>query len=104
MATDFKDLVSRAERRTRKRNRKPFVLNIEGDEPISVKYPDAIKSIEYERAQTVYDQLRILTGSDFARILQLFEGEDISVVQLFITEMWDFWADDSHEVPGGKED
>lgn len=103
MPTDFKSLQERAARRTKNRNRQPFVLNIEGDDPIRIKYPDAIKSMEYERADTVWAQLQILAGPDFPRLLDLFRGEDISVVQLLITEMWDQWNDDSHEVPGGKE-
>ena len=103
MATDFNSLLQRAERRTRGRNRQPYVLNIEGDDPISIKHPDAVTSMEYERAESVWDQLKILAGPEFPRLLDLFRGKDISVVQLMITEMWEQWNDDSHQVPGGKE-
>ncbi|ATS93123.1 tail assembly chaperone [Gordonia phage Patio] len=102
MGTSFESLVERAKKRTKGRNRDPFVITIEGDDPIEVPYPDAIKSMNYERAETVYDQLRALLGVDFTRILDMVRGKDISVLQLLITEMWDFWDDDSHEVPGGK--
>ncbi|WGH20822.1 tail assembly chaperone [Gordonia phage Commandaria] len=104
MGTSFADLQKRAARRSKGRNREPFVLEVEGDDPIKIKYPDAIKSMEYERAATVYEQLQILAGADFPRLIDLFRGEDISVVQLMITEMWDQWNDDSLQVPGGKED
>lgn len=103
MGTSFESLVERAKKRTKGLNRAPFVITVEGDDPIEVEYPDAIKSMNYERAETVYDQLRALLGTDFTRILDLVRGKDISVLQLLITEMWDFWDDDSHEVPGGKE-
>lgn len=103
MATDFNTLLQRAERRTQGRNRQPYVLKVEGDEDIVIKYPDALKQMEYERADTVYGQLQILTGPEFPRLLDLFRGKDISVVQLLITELWEQWNDDSAAVPGGKE-
>ncbi|AKJ72369.1 tail assembly chaperone [Gordonia phage GTE8] len=103
MAVNFADLERRAAKRTARFNRSPFVINVEGDDPIEIKYPDSIASMEYERASTVYDQLRVLTDSDFPRVLDLVRGKDISVVQLMITEMWAHWGDDSGEVPGGKE-
>ncbi|AXH50317.1 tail assembly chaperone [Gordonia phage NatB6] len=102
MAVNFEDLEARAAKRTAHRNRAPYVINVKDDDPIEIKYPDSIASMEYERATSVYDQLRILTESDFPRILDLVRGKDISVVQLLITEMWAFWGDDSREVPGGK--
>lgn len=102
MATSFESLVARAEKRSRA-NRTPFVITVEGDEDIKIAYPDSIQAMEYERAQTAYDQLQVLTKSDFPRILDLVRGKPISVVQLLITEMWSHWGDDSDAAPGGKE-
>lgn len=59
--------------------------------------------MDYERAQTAYEQLQVLTKADFPRILDLVRGKPISVVQLLLTEMWAHWGDDSSEAPGGKE-
>lgn len=106
MATDFATLAARAEKRvSRKKSRKPYVLTGLPDEQpdITIQYPDAIKSMEFEKAPNVYEQLRVLTGKDFARVLGLVDGLDIAVVQDLIQSMWDHWDDDSHEVPGGKE-
>ena len=103
MATSFDELLKRSSRRTKSRNRQDYVLTVEGDDPIRIQYPDALKSMEYERASTVWDQVRILAGSEFPRLIDLFRGQDISVVQLMLTDMWEFWEDDSMQVPGGKE-
>ncbi|AET09777.1 tail assembly protein [Gordonia phage GTE5] len=102
MGTSFESLVSRAQKRNKGKNRKPFVLEIQDDDPITIAYPDAVKSMEYEAATTVREQIRILAGADYPRLMDLFRGEDISVVQILLTEMWDQWNDDSHDVPGGK--
>lgn len=116
MATDFNTLVSRAEKRVERTKGKktPYVLTgLPDDMPdISIEYPDAIKSMQFEKANTVYDQLQVLSGKDFARILGLVEGKDIAVVQDLINAMWDHWdrgdqgssKADLHSVPGGKED
>lgn len=109
MAMDFNTLVSRAEKRIErtKGKRTPFVLSgLPDDQPdISIPYPDAIRSMEFEKAGTVWDQLRILTGKDFGRLLQLVEGKDVTVVQDLIQSMWDHWdnGSDLTLVPGGKE-
>ena len=116
MATNFNDLVNRAEKRVEriKGKKTPYVLRgLPDDMPdISIDYPDAITSMQFERANTVYDQLQVLTGKDFARILGLVQGKDIAVVQDLINDMWDHWdrgdkgtaKADLHSVPGGKED
>lgn len=107
MATNFQTLSARAEKRVnRTKSRKPYVLTgLPDDAPdISIPYPDAIKSMEYEMGQSVYKQLQVLCGKDFARVLDLVRGKDIAVVQDLIQDMWDTWDDDSHEVAGGKED
>lgn len=101
MATSFESLVARAEKRS-KGNRTPFVITVEGDEDIKIAYPDSIQAMDYERAQTAYEQLQVLTKSDFPRILDMVRGKPIDVVQLLITEMWAHWGDDSSEAPGGK--
>ena len=77
--------------------------SVEDDEDIRIEYPDAIQAMDYERAQTAYEQLQVLTKADFPRILDLVRGKPISVVQLLLTEMWAHWGDDSSEAPGGKE-
>ena len=102
MATSFESLVQRAEKRAKGR-RTPFVITVEDDEDICIEYPDAIQAMDYERAQTAYEQLQVLTKADFPRILDLVRGKPISVVQLLLTEMWAHWGDDSSEAPGGKE-
>ncbi|QAY17387.1 tail assembly chaperone [Gordonia phage IDyn] len=101
-SVSFEDLEKRAARRIKGRNRSPYVLKVEGDDDIVIKYPDAVTSMEYEAATGIMEQLRILSGSEYPRLIDLFRGKDIAVVQLFITDMWETWNDDSHEVPGGK--
>lgn len=101
---NFQQLADRAEKRRHKgKPKKPFVMKVEGDKDIVIPYLDSIKSMDYEEAQTVRAQLRILAGAEYPRIIELVRGRDISVIQDFIAEMWDFWDDDSHEVAGGKE-
>ncbi|UTN91402.1 tail assembly chaperone [Gordonia phage Outis] len=102
MGIKFSDLEKRAERSVAKKNRKPYVIEVEDDDPIVIPYPDAIKSMEYERREDLYGSLQILAGAEFPRILQLVEGKDLEVVQYLLTDMWKFWRDDAHEVPGGK--
>lgn len=104
MGIKFSDLEKRAERSVKKKNRQPYVIEVDGDDPIVIKYPDAVTSMEYERRTDLYGSLQILAGSEFPRILDLVEGKDLEVVQFLLTDMWKFWRDDSHEVPGGKED
>ncbi|AVE00695.1 tail assembly chaperone [Gordonia phage Buggaboo] len=103
MGIKFSDLEKRAERSVAKKNRKPYVIEVEDDDPIVIPYPDAIKSMEYERREDLYGSLQILAGAEFPRILELVEGKDLEVVQYLLTDMWKFWRDDAHEVPGGKE-
>lgn len=116
MATNFNALVARTEKRVERTKGKktPYVLSgLPDDMPdIVIEYPDAIRSMNFEKATTVWDQLSVLTGKDFARILGLVEGKDIAVVQDLINDMWDHWdrgdkgttGADLHSVPGGKED
>lgn len=100
----FQQLADRAEKRRHKgKKKRPYVLPVDGDKDIVIPYPDAIKSMEYEELTTVRAQLRCLTGAEFPRILELCRGRDVSVIQDLISDMWDFWDDDSNEVPGGKE-
>ena len=102
MATSFESLVARAEKRA-KGHRTPFVITVEGDDDIKIPYPDALQAMDYEKAGTAYEQLQVLTKSEFPRILDLVRGKSIDVVQLLLTEMWSHWGDDSAEAPGGKE-
>ncbi|WNM69944.1 tail assembly chaperone [Rhodococcus phage GuyFagieri] len=101
MAVNFATLAGRAEKRVGKK--KDFVLQIGDDQPdIVIPRPDAIVSMQSEKAGSLYDQLQVLTGKEFPRILELVKGKPIQVVQDLITAMWDAWEDDAHEVPGGK--
>ncbi|WIC89664.1 tail assembly chaperone [Rhodococcus phage Apiary] len=101
MAVNFATLASRAEKRAGKK--KDFVLQLGDDQPdIVIPRPDAIVSMQSEKAGSLYDQLQVLTGKEFPRILELVKGKPIQVVQDLISEMWDAWEDDAHEVPGGK--
>jgi hypothetical protein len=104
VAIDFETLAARAEKRVAKRGgKREFVMRIKDDKDIVIPKPDAIVSMQAESAKTLWDQLRVLSGKDFGRILELVKGKDIQVVQDLITEMWEAWDDDSHEVDGGKE-
>ena len=78
-------------------------MRIKDDKDIVIPKPDAIVAMQAESAKTLWDQLRVLSGKDFGRILELVKGKDIQVVQDLIAEMWEAWDDDSHEVDGGKE-
>ncbi len=101
----FQQLADRAEKRRHKGNKKePYRLKVEDDKDIVIQYPDAIRSMDYEEAKTARAQIQILAGSEYPRIMALLRGRDIAVLQDLIADMWDFWDDDSNEVPGGKED
>ena len=75
-------------------------------EDMSIPVPDSITTMNFEKAGNLYDQLQVLTGKEFPRILGLVQGKDIQVVQDLINEMWDHWdnGNDASNVPGGKGD
>lgn len=108
MAVNFDTLASRAQKRVERRTggkRPEWVLVIGNDEPdMVIPKPDAIVAMESEKAGSLYDQVRVLTGKEFPRILDLVRGKDIAVMQDLLTSMWDAWGDDSQEVAGGKEE
>lgn len=106
MATNWEDLVAGAERKLakQKKNREPYVLNFKDEPPVSVKFPDGQRSMDYEEAESGKQQLRILLGRDFQRVWEKFKGVDVTVVTDLIRDMWRHWDDESEEVPGGKED
>lgn len=102
MATNFNDLAKRAEKRAG--NRSDYVLVIGDGEPdVVISKPDAIQAMQSEQAGSMLDQIRILTGTEYPRILDLLKGRDIRVAQDLVTDMWRHWDGDAHEVPGGKE-
>jgi hypothetical protein len=107
MAISFEELANRAQKRAEKGGAKKnpeFRMPVEGDSDIVIPKPDAIVSMQSEKAGNLWDQLQVLTGKEFSRIIELVRGKDIRVVQDLITEMWSQWDDDSHTVAGGKED
>lgn len=104
-AFSFEDLAERAEKRANvdKKTPRVFRMTVKDDEDVVIPKPDAITAMQSEKAGSLWDQLQVLTGKEFPRIIELVRGKDISVVQALISKMWDAWGDDSREVSGGKE-
>ena len=103
---NFDDYVKQGDRRAKEKgNRKPFVLKFGGEEPdIVIAYPDAVKQMDYEEANTANQQLQVLMRpGDFLRLREKLRGKDVEVAKGIIQDIWETWGDDSGEVPGGKE-
>lgn len=102
----FDDYVKQGNRKASEKNRQPYVLTFSAqDEPdIVIPYPDAVKQMDYEEAQTANQQLKVLMRpGDYIRLRDKLRGKPVEAVTQIVSDIWELWADDSNAVPGGKE-
>ena len=104
MQTDFSSLRATAKRKNAKKKREPYIINFDDDKPITVKYPDANKLLDFEEAPTANAKLRLLlTATDYRRLRTHLDGEDGEIITVMLDEIYDLWGSDAEDVPGGKE-
>lgn len=108
MAKYFEDFVEQGEKKAKAKgsSRKPYVIKFRDETPdIVIPYLDAKKSLYYETADGGLAQLRILMKpGDLVRFLDKLDGTPVESLKDIVADIWEFWNDDSDEVPGGKAD
>lgn len=99
----FEDLVSKAGSKN-KVTRPDYVLEIDGD-TYRIAYPDAqayLSMSTLDEKETL-EQLKIIFRKQpiaFNALMRALDGEDVEVIDLLLSDMFNVWNDDSIKQPG----